>query len=439
MGKIWVRFIQGEKNMPRTKRNAKLDTRSARSTLTVRRAPYWTVLSKGTALGYRKGVKGGTWIARFLDDTGVHRYHALGAADDFMDPDGSVCLSFAEAQREADNWFRIAANGFENAPRSGPSTVKDVMADYLAAYKRRGGKSQERTESAINVHINPALEGVPVSKLTKRRIEQWQDKLANSAPLLRTAPGKAPKRRKADDSPEAQRRRKSTANRILTVLKAALNHAYADGKVASDEAWRSVKAYREVDAARVRYLNDAESRRLVNACTPDFRPMVQAALLTGCRYGELTALKGTDYNVDAGTLHIRISKSGKPRHVVLTDEGRGFFDTATAGKAGSASIFTRPDGEAWGRSHQQRPFRAASKVANVDPLTFHELRHSYASRLVMNGAPMAVIAAQLGHSDTRMVEKHYGHLSPNYIADTVRATFGVIGVVDVNNITSMKI
>lgn len=425
--------------MARTVRNAKLDTRTSRLKLTTRRAPYWTVLSKGAALGYRKGAKGGTWIARFLDDAGTHRYHALGAADDAMDADGSLCLSYAEAQRDADKWFRIAANGFQDdAPHSGPYTVKDAMADYLAAYKRKGGKSLERTKSAIDVHIDPALGSVPVSKLTKRRIEQWLDALANSAPLLRTAPGTPQKHRKADDSPEGIRRRKSTANRILTVLKAALNYVYADGKVSSDEAWRNVKAFREVDAARVRYLNDEESRRLVNACTPDFRPMVQAALLTGCRYGEITALKVTDYNADAGTLHIRISKSGKPRHVVLTDEGRGFFDTATAGKNGSAPIFTRPDGEAWGRSHQQRPFKAACKVAKVDPLTFHELRHSYASRLVMNGAPLAVIAAQLGHSDTRMVEKHYGHLCPNYIADTVRAAFGSLGVVEKTNVQPMR-
>jgi site-specific recombinase XerD len=66
------------------------------------------------------------------------------------------------------------------------------------------------------------------------------------------------------------------------------------------------------------------------------------------------------------------------------------------------------------------------------------LRHSYASRLAMKGVPLAVIAAQLGHSDTRMVEKHFGHLSPGYVADTVRAAFGIVppsNVVSIGPIT----
>ena len=260
--------------------------------------------------------------------------------------------------------------------------------------------------------------------------------MANSAPRLRTKVGKEQKYRETDDSPETKRRRRSTANRVLTILKAALNLAHHEGKIASKDAWSSVKAYREVDAARIRYLTDIEARKLVNACTPDFKPLVQAALLTGCRYGELVALTIADFKADAGTLHIRISKSGKPRHVVLTEEGKSFFTSATKSKPTTALIFTKESGSPWGTSHQQRPFNIAAEKAELGALTFHELRHSYASRLVMAGAPLAVIAAQLGHSDTRMVEKHYGHMAPNYIADTVRAAFGTMGVVEGTKLTA---
>ncbi|MBY0430183.1 MAG: hypothetical protein K2Q10_03225, partial [Rhodospirillales bacterium] len=93
---------------------------------------------------------------------------------------------------------------------------------------------------------------------------------------------------------------------------------------------------------------------------------------------------------------MRVSKSGKPRHVVLTEEGRKFFDGAIAGKAGNAQVFTKADGTRWGMSRQQRPFKAACAIAKVGALTFLELRHTYASRRVMAGAPLVVVAAQLG-------------------------------------------
>ena len=52
----------------------------------------------------------------------------------------------------------------------------------------------------------------------------------------------------------------------------------------------------------------------------------------------------------------------------------------------------------------------------------------------MRGVPLAVIAAQLGHSDTRMVERHYGHMLPSYLAETVRAAFGSLGLVEPSNV-----
>ena len=425
--------------MARTVRNLKLDTRSARAPLKPRREPYWAVIAKGCALGYRKLGQGrGTWVARYRDEVGKQHYNALGAADDAMDPDGTVSLTYADAQRAAEKWFKVAASGFEDeAPRAGAYTVADAMDDYMAAYRRRGGKAEGPTQSVIDAHILPALGKVPVAKLTRRRIEQWHEGLANSGPMVRTGAGKPHKRREAAMEGDTLRRRKSSANRILTVLKAALNHAHDNRKAGSDDAWRPVKAFREVDAARVRYLDDAESRRLVNASDPAFRPMVQAALLTGCRYGELCRLRVSDFNPDAGTLHIRTGKSGKPRHVFLTDEGRAFFDAATLGKEADALVFTR-DGKAWSKSHQQRPFKAACKAAMLGEMTFHELRHSYASRLVMNGAPLAVVAAQLGHADTRMVEKHYGHMSPNYVADAVRAAFGDLGIAEPTKVSRIR-
>ena len=71
-------------------------------------------------------------------------------------------------------------------------------------------------------------------------------------------------------------------------------------------------------------------------------------------------------------------------------------------------------------------------------MTFHILRHTHGSHLAMRGVPMAMIAKQLGHADTRMTEKHYAHLAPSYVADTIRAHFPTLGIEDDTNVTTMK-
>ena len=74
--------------------------------------------------------------------------------------------------------------------------------------------------------------------------------------------------------------------------------------------------------------------------------------------------------------------------------------------------------------------RLVGAAAKISPaIGFHILRHSYASWLATRGVPLAVIARQLGHADTRMTERHYAHLAPSYVADTVRAAFGDMGFV----------
>ena len=302
-----------------------------------------------------------------------------------------------------------------------------------------------QTDAKAKAHILPPLGTLPVGRLTRDKLRAWHRDLAAAPARLRSKAGeKAKEREIAPGDEDAVRRRKATANRVLTVLKAALNHARAEGKATcQDDAWALVKPYRDVDAPKVRYLSDEESMRLVNACQPDFRALVTGALLTGCRYGELAAMRAGDIDSESGTVNIPRSKSGKPRHVVLTDEGRSFFVRQAAGKPGTALLFERDATAkqatrteeavtrraAWGKSDQFRAVAEACKAARITPaISFHILRHTYASRLARRGVPMPVIAAQLGHADTRMTEKHYAHLAPSYVADTVRAAFGTLGL-----------
>lgn len=342
------------------------------------------------------------WLVRVYKD-GRYSKRNLGRADDTEDANGETVLRFHEAQRLAIQRERVPRRAF---------TVAAALRDYLGWYAMHR-KALERTKNVVTGHILPSLGERHVADLTTPEIRKWHEGLAGQG----DRPGRA------------------TANRILTVLKAALNHAWRDGSVPLDEAWRRAKPFRGVDAPRVRYLSADECTRLMNACAPDFRQLVQAALLTGCRYGEAIAVRASDYNPDSGTVLV-CGKSG-PRHVPLTDEGREFFSQATAGRLGGDLLFTRADGMPWGPSHQQRPLQRACTIAKIEPaVSFHVLRHSYGSLLAGRGVPLQVIAEVLGHADTRITSRHYAHLLPSYVADTIRANLPSFGV-ESNNVIAI--
>jgi integrase len=407
--------------MARTLRNAKIDTRSARLKLMRRREPHWTVLSKGYALGYRKGANGGTWIARVRDDAGRLHYGSLGQSDDLADANNLTILSFTQAQEKALQFLRLKATQPLRV------TVGTALDDYFAAYSRRGGKALDRMKSSARTHIERQLGPVAIVKLTRKRLEQWHCDIAKSEPAVRGKRGQPAGVRKINLNLDS-RKRSATANRVLTILKAALNHARNEGHVSSDAAWDRVRAFREVDLARQRYLSDDETRRLVAACPAHFRKMVMAALLSGCRYGELCRLTCEDFSRDSGTILVRSASPANHAILHYRRKGRAFSRKRRRTWPNSEQIFTRPNGAGWSHSDQQRPIQDAVKAAQLAPITFRGLRHTYASRLAIKAVPLAVIAKQLGHSDTRMVEKHYGHLAPSYVADTIRAAFGTMSI-----------
>jgi len=413
--------------MARAVRNTKADSRTSRAQLPARKNPYWIPISPGCALGYYKGSKGGRWTARLFDEDGKKHFEVIGPADDILDPDGFAVFSFSQAQEKARDFFKRRTRELagDYTKQEGPYTVDRTLEDYFRDREKRGSKGVAKDRSVARVRILPSLGNIEISRLTTRKLREWHANLAEAGKLGKAGRfDKVRVERNLDKTNEdAVRARRSTANRTLTVLKAALNYAYQENRIISDDAWRKVKPYSSVDTPVIQFLSDEECARLVNACNGNFRNLVKAALATGCRYGELIRLRVSDFIRDSGgVITIRESKAGKPRRVALADDGLALFEEMTAVKLGKDEIFIRDDGNKWSASHQQRPLEFACKRAKIEPATtFHILRHTYASKLAMRGVPMAVIAAQLGHSDTRMTEKHYAHLSPNYVADTIRA------------------
>ena len=401
----------------------------------MRKAPYYRLIEPQLYLGYRKLANApGTWLVRRYNgkaDTGApggSPYTVKNLmdgtrpviADDYSDADGNLILTFAQAQDRAKTYRAKSDN---KAAPDGFATVADVIDAYLRFIESEGRSANTLydTRHRIRALILPALGKLRVHDLTTDKLRHWREAMVKAAPRRRTREGEKQKHRQTKGDADATRARRATVNRTWTVLRAALNHAFNEGKVDSDTAWRKVKSFRNVGAARVRYLTVDEARRLINASDPDFRTLVRAALATGCRYGELCALRVGAYNPDVGTVHIAQSKSGHSRDVVLTDEGRSLFREITAGRAGDEILLRRDNGKPWAKSNQAVPMGLAVARAKIKPaISFHALRHTWASLAVMNGVPVMVVARNLGHSSTLMIEKHYGHLAPSYVADAIR-------------------
>lgn len=83
--------------------------------------------------------------------------------------------------------------------------------------------------------------------------------------------------------------------------------------------------------------------------------------------------------------------------------------------------------------------RLACERAKISPaISYHGLRHTWASLAVMDGMPLMVVAKNLGHRDTKMVEQHYGHLAPSYVADAIRKHAPTFGFTPDTKVSSIR-
>jgi integrase len=423
--------------MARRIKDASLDSKAARRKLVPRSKPYWRSVERGLHLGYRRHANAaGPWVVRQYAGDQRYAETAIGIADDLSDADGVTILTYWQALDKAR--ARMKDLALNNAG-VGSYTVGDALEDHLQ-YLEHEKKSSVEARYRAEAHIKPALGKIELRKLSPQKIEDWRNGLARQPARVRTRRGEKQNHRAIDRADhEAVRARRATANRCLAQLKAALNRAWRNGKVADRNAWQRVEPFKGVGAARQRYLTIADCVRLLNACDPDFRSLCRAALETGARYGELANLRVADFNPDTGMLLIRISKSGKPRDVVLTEDGQEFFKRICAGRLGAEIMLRRECGALWGNSNQQFPMQKACKRAAIIPAVgFHQLRHTWASLAIMNGTPLFVVAKNLGHRDTTMVELHYGHLAPSYVADAVRKHAPRFGKLEPSNVRPMR-
>ncbi|MET0280262.1 MAG: site-specific integrase [Steroidobacteraceae bacterium] len=368
----------------------------------------------------------GSWVRReYLGEAGRYQTAGIGQADDYSAADGLQVIDYFQAIE------RLGSQPLA-APDAG-YTVEQAVEEHLR-FMRRERKTAADTGSKLHSYVTPYFGDRQVASLTADDFGAWLEWALKHKPQgRRKEQGARPATAAPSAMPAAERtrRKKATLNRVLNALKAALNRAHQQGKVSSDRAWAGVRRFKGADRTRDARLNAEEAMRLINAAPAGFRELVQAALMTGCRYAELAELRAGDFDSRSATVVVQAAnaKSSKSRRIPLTAEGAALFESMAAGKPRDARILLRGDGSPWAAGSQHRPMVAALKAAQLPPvITFHALRHSYASLLVEAGTPLAFVAEALGHADTRMVEKHYAHLAPNLIHDAIRANLPAFGM-----------
>jgi len=376
----------GEAAMVRRIRDKTLESRGPRLDKPVRKKPTFVSIGRGLSIGYRRNKTAGTWVFRKADGKGGMTTQVVGLADDFEEADGERVLDYWQA---TDKVRKMGAS--DGSPIRGSITVRQAFENYLPKLEAKNARSAQTTKGRVKKHILSTLGDTRVADLTKTQMEHWQASMV----------------RKSEDK-EAVRRSKDSANRVLSMFKAFLNHAYDDKKngIASYEAWRRVKPFHNVGRSRdVRFSPQQTDKLISNCADKKFQQLVEAGYATGARYEELTDAKVSHFDSTGKTLFVS-GKTGS-RDIILQPSAVELLRRLTAKRPLDEYIFVRSNGAKWKASDQVRPMKKAVIKAGLNPKgCFYSLRHAYISVSIENNVPLTVIAENAGTS-VRMIEITY--------------------------------
>ena len=202
-----------------------ISTVAARDKLKARREPYWTRITSGCQLGYRKmsPATPGTWIAKYRDaETGKRDKRSLGEFGELP-----AAQRYDAAKRAAEQWFaHLGKGGTAKAV-----TVKVACEGYVKHVREsRGDKPADDLDMRFKRWIyDDGIAGSDLAKLSKTKVEAWRKALAKTPVVVN---------RDKRAEPVTRPRSASSVNRDISALRAALNYAHDVGHVTTDMAWR---------------------------------------------------------------------------------------------------------------------------------------------------------------------------------------------------------
>lgn len=204
----------------------------------------------------------------------------------------------------------------------------------------------------------------------------------------------------------------SSVNKKVLLFKAMISWATENGMVERDisDKLKKVKALKD-DSKRLRFLTVEESKALVDACEPYFRPVVIMALTTGMRKREILNLRWDQVDLDHGFIFLEDTKNGERREVPVVPKLKKVLENWPR-NGDNPYVFPNP-GTMLPYWSGDKPFASALRKANISNFHFHDLRHTYASHLVMSGIDLTTVMHLMGHKSIKMTLR-YSHLAPSH-------------------------
>ena len=209
----------------------------------------------------------------------------------------------------------------------------------------------------------------------------------------------------------------ATVNRLLATLKHCIPKGY-QWEMLSDDTLKRVRQVRllEENNRRLRYLSKDECQELLSHCQGNTRAIVITALNTGCRKGEILSLKWDNVDLKHGFILLDITKNGDRREIPINDTLRHTLQGLTR-RLDIPYVF---HDAITGKPYQdvKRSFNTALRKAGIKDFHFHDLRHTFASHLVMAGVDITTVSRLLGHKSLTMTLR-YSHLAPEHLSNAV--------------------
>lgn len=409
--------------MSRAAIDARIQDRTPRARLAVRKRPYWRQLSEGAFLGYYRGTLKGSWVAKYHDaTTGAYVTGTLGEADDDLDADGRTILTYKQAFDAALRWIELKTSGDDLPPAiaSDPDmTVAQAVQAYIAL---RDARSSQRAGRDIKSDAS--------SNLTRYVLEDKRLPIVRLAALVE-ADLRAWQLR-------CSRKKPSSLQRIVNDFKAALNHSFAmHRRVLPADLPTVIKFGLKLDAPELlsaaardnQILSDDEVRAIVSAAMAldeDFGRLVVLLAATGARFSQIARMTVADVQLGQSRLMLPQSFKGRKRtlcyiRVPVGADTMAAIEPATRGRSPGAPLlehwrhkqvgpmqWERVDRGPWASSSAMlRPFHQAVADAGLSSAIIpYALRHSSIVRGLRAGLPIRLVAA-LHDTSVAMIERHY--------------------------------